>query len=896
MIPRRDFLKLSSAAALSLMVSRMPVMAGPFAAGDWNSYIPADKKLKPEWVKSLFARGGPTVYLKSRNELRFIGMPVGGICCGTMYLAGDGRLWCWDIFNRNKEGILNPEVTWGETGLWFGDAKNRDEKIGARNGANYVRPRTPEESPAIAQGFALRIKSGTKTETRKLAASDWSEVSFTGQYPIGTVNYTDAASPVAVKLEAFSPFIPLNADDSGLPATIFQFTLTNTSAEIVEAEIAGWLQNATSFYSAKPESGSRSNSVKRGKKSTLVEMSFQPAAGIEINQAGDFGSMALAFIGEANAISASTKNLEAAVFDAGEKAATAEPNEKLIGSVATEVKLSPGESKTVSFVIAWHFPNNPLKVADAKSGNYYAKRFSDATAVTELIAADFPRLADTTKLWRDTWADSTLPHWFLERTFANTSTLATTTSHRFATGRFWAWEGVGCCPGTCTHVWHYAQAMARIFPELERDVRERVDFGIGFNPQDGEIGFRAEFDRRAAMDGQAGRILGVWREHQMNADDAFLRRVWPRVKQATEFLLQHDSNGDGLLDGPQENTLDAAWFGEIPWISSLAIAAWRAAGAMARVMGDPEFAAQCDARGAKGKTSIEAKLWNGDYFIQQPEVGHEENLGTYQGCHIDQVFGQSWAWQVGLGRILDREKTLGALRALWKYNFSPDVGPFRQKMREGRPYALAGDAGLIMTTNPRLIPNAFGGAAWQTGYFNECMSGFEHQAASHMVAEGMVLEGLAVTRAIQDRYHAAHRNPWNEIECSDHYARAMASYGTFISACGFECNGPQAHIGFAPKISPENFKCPFTSAGGWGTFSQKIIDGKLAAEIKVQHGNLKLKTIALQTSGTTVGAIKVSQGQNSLPARIELDNARVIISLADTTGIAAGESLKISFI
>ena len=127
---------------------------------------------------------------------------------------------------------------------------------------------------------------------------------------------------------------------------------------------------------------------------------------------------------------------------------------------------------------------------------------------------------------------------------------------------------------------------------------------------------------------------------------------------------------------------------------------------------------------------------------------------------------------------------------MWKYNFAPDVGPFRKKFTAGRPYALAGDAGLVMTSNPKLIPNVYGLPSWQIGYFNECMSGFEHQAASHMMAEGMVLESLAVTRAIHDRYHASRRNPYNEVECSDHYARAMASYGTFITACGFESHGP----------------------------------------------------------------------------------------------------------
>src|SRR6185436_17623945 len=105
--------------------------------------------------------------------------------------------------------------------------------------------------------------------------------------------------------------------------------------------------------------------------------------------------------------------------------------------------------------------------------------------------------------------------------------------------------------------------------------------------------------------------------------------------------------------------------------------------------------------------------------------------------------------------------------------------------RGGRWYALPGEAGLLMCTWPRggaASATAKGGDAWAAGYFNECMSGFEHQVASHMVWEGLLLEGFAITRAIHERYDPARRNPWNEVECGDHYARAMASYGTFLAA------------------------------------------------------------------------------------------------------------------
>ena len=125
------------------------------------------------------------------------------------------------------------------------------------------------------------------------------------------------------------------------------------------------------------------------------------------------------------------------------------------------------------------------------------------------------------------------------------------------------------------------------------------------------------------------------------------------------------------------------------------------------------------------------------------------------------------------------------------------------------------------------------------------MSGFEHQVASHMVWEDMLTEGLATTRVIHDRYHPRLRNPYNEIECSDHYARAMASYGTFLAACGFEYNGPKGFIGFAPRLTPENFKAAFTVAEGWGSFSQKLEGKALSATLALKWGRLKLTTLSL---------------------------------------------------
>jgi uncharacterized protein (DUF608 family) len=578
--------------------------------------------------------------------------------------------------------------------------------------------------------------------------------------------------------------------------------------------------------------------------------------------------------------------------------ATAPFTEKLSGSLSRKIKLKPGESTTVTFVLAWHFPNLSLRAPLQKAGRYYATKFSSALAVVKYIATEFDRLSKATRLWRDTWYDSTLPFWFLDRTMLNTSILATSTSFRFANGRYYGWEGVDCCEGTCGHVYHYAHATARLFPELERRTREQVDFGLAQMP-DGAIHFRGEFNNFPAVDGQSGTILRALREHQMSADAEFLKRNWPKIKLATQWLIAKDANNDGLIESNQHNTLDTDWFGPVAWLSGLYLAALTAAAKMADEVGDADFARQCRGILDVGQKNLVAQLFDGDYFINKVDPKHLDAINSGTGCEIDQVFGQSWAFQVGLPRVLPQKETVTALKSLWRYNFSPDVGPYRDLNKPGRWYALAGEAGLLMCSFPRRdwdYAQAKGkGPEWAAGYFNECMNGFEYQAAGHMIWEGLTLEGFAVTRAVHDRYHASRRNPWNEVECGDHYARSMASYGVYLAACGFEYDGPRGHLGFAPKLSPDNFKCAFTSAEGWGSYAQIIEHGKLQAEISLRWGRLRLKTLSLAVAeGAGISKVKVRLGKNEISAAVKLAGQRALVTFVDDVRLASQQKLQVT--
>ena len=1027
----------------------------------WSAVIPAEKGLSAEWERSLYERGAPRSY--TGEALMNIGMPVGGITTGSLvYLGGDGKLWNWDIFNRPLNGVQPRQIQYKDRS-WHGLPKG----LGAWQGGNYVEPVRNQPSP-FEQGFAIKITIDGNEQIRPLDRKGWKNVVFTGAYPFGTVTYADPDCPIKVTLDAYSPFCPLNYNDSSYPATVMSYRVENTGRKQAQVEIGGWLENpvlidtignypglvrsnsissdggkvmlvsraeyppdakssrpdivfedfekpayegwevegaafgkgpvakkdmpahigetgmmgdravnshasapgdpavppnpakdsltrdaATGKLTSKPFTiernfitlligGGNTNaavnllvdgqvvqSISGPNGSAMREASFNvmslagKTARLEIiDQASngwghisvdqivfrdttippqrqrDWGSMALAAIGgnKARGSAQLATAPEQSVFDAEVAASASSPADKpLIGGVTESLTLAPGSSGKAAFVIAWHFANSIETVKGAETGHGFGKRFKDAAEVASDIAANAGRLDETTRLWNDTWYDSTLPYWFLERAIIPLNALASPTCYRFADGRFYTYEGIRSCAGHPNHVWHYAQAHARLFPELEQDVIERVWYGFGFKP-DGSMAYRGEIGGDSAIDGHCGVILCVLRAHQMNPDDQMLKRLWPRVKKSIEYANACDRDGDGLLDTPMLTTLDEPWHGVIPWVSGLYVAALKAGEQMALEMGEAEFAADCRARAEKGRAAIDAKLFNGEWFIQIPDPENPKKLGAYETVHIDQVMGQGWAWQVGLGRVLNEDTTRSALRSLWKYNFARNLDAYdAQADPKGRPYHTDGEGGMVLTANALGRETPFGVYSSFACYLNETMNGFEYQVAAHMIAEGMIKEGMAIIKTLDERYDGNKRNPFNEVECGDHYARSMASYGALIAISGFECHGPKRHIGFAPRLTPENFKAPFTTAEGWGTYSQKISEGKMRAELAVKYGKVPLRTMSLvHAAAKTPLKVSATLDGKNLAVTVEEKDGSANITFGPDIEIQAGQKLEVA--
>jgi hypothetical protein len=123
-------------------------------------------------------------------------------------------------------------------------------------------------------------------------------------------------------------------------------------------------------------------------------------------------------------------------------------------------------------------------------------------------------------------------------------------------------------------------------------------------------------------------------------------------------------------------------------------------------------------------------------------------------------------------------------------------------------------------------------------YANEVWTGIEYQVASHMIAMGLVGEGLEIVRACRARYDGRVRNPFDEYEWGHWYARAMASYGLLQALSGARFDAVDGVLHLEPKMSGD-FRSFISTATGYGTVG--VTDGK--PFLKVAAGRIDAREI-----------------------------------------------------
>ena len=838
---------------------------GSIMAGEAGS---RQKTAAPAYTSAALLGLGPQRVFEGA-ALKEVAFPLGGIGTGTVSLGGRGNLRDWEIFNRPGKGVNLPFTFFA---LYF-----------EQDGRKLVRVLEGPLEPPFTTGFGFRREDVPGLPRMEKAR-------FKGEYPFAEVELSDSRIPLAVTLEAFNPFIPLQPEDSGIPAAVLRFKVKNTGSSPARITIAGSILNPIG-YDAEGQIGGLGNDKFGQNVNELKETAALRGLAMSSNkvkpESPASGTMSLAtpwsditylthwvrgdwwddlqIFWDDFAADGRLKDL-AEVSPSPDKQSD-------VGTLGLVASIGPGEEVTLPFILSWNFPNvlDYFDVVPEQRGriykNHYAERFKDSWEAAEYLQANLDRLEKDSRRFHDALFASTLPPYVLDAVSSQAAIIRTPTCLWLEGGKFFGFEGcgdqTGCCPLNCAHVWNYAQSLAFLFPALERSMRE-TDFLNNVKP-DGAMMFRTSlplgsgvfWNFKPAADGQMGRIISLYRDWQVSGDTAWLKKLWPQARKAMEYAwTSWDANKDGLMEGEQHNTYDIEFYGPNSMIGGFYLGALKAATEMAVAMTDWPAAKAYRALYEKGRSNYDAVLWNGEYYVQKYDQVMEKKYQYGEGCLSDQLLGQWLGMVSGLGRYLPQERIRSALGAIYKYNFRPD---FRNFSNVQRTYALADEKGLLLCSWPK-----GGRPPLPFPYSDEVWTGIEYQVASHLIYEGLVEEGLSVVKAARDRYDGRRRNPWDEVECGHHYARAMSSWGVLLALSGFSYSGPDMKMGFDPKVAAEDFRTVWTAGSGWGTYAQKISDGKTAElKVEVESGGLTLKEFVF-TAPAPLQTMKVKSLRGTL--------------------------------
>jgi uncharacterized protein (DUF608 family) len=831
----------------------------------------------------------PVLKVYDADHLERIALPLGGIGTGTVSLGGRGDLRDWEVANRPAKGFTPPGCFFA---LWARPAGKAPAVTRCLEG-----PIPPE----LYEGaFGCKVPNHGLPRFRRC--------SFAAAYPLGQVFLSDPDVPLDVRIEAFNPLVPADAEASGIPLAVMRFVLANRKAGPVDASVCGSVLNFIGADGSNTPIGFAGTPNIRGviKGNRNERVRARGVSGVrmctESLTATDerFGTMAIATTAGAGVTArtawakktwggalldfwedfSSDGRLEERALD-GQDAPTA--------SLAVRLVVPPGAERSVTFLLTWHFPNRmswtpkPAEPAPAgaccaakpddadRVGNYYATRYADAWDVARRTAPRLAELERRSVLFVRGFCDSDLPDVVKDAALSSLTALRTQTSFRTADGNFFGFEGcgdtAGCCVGSCTHVWNYEWATAMLFGELARNMRE-IEL-LHMMRDDGLMHFRVQLPlgreprrRVAAADGQMGCLMKLYREWKLSGDDGFLRRLWPRARKAIEFCWipgGWDADRDGVMEGCQHNTMDVEYYGANPQMGAWYLGALRACEEMAWRLGEKDFADTCRELFQSGSRWMDENLFNGEYYEQQIRPAKSEadvaeglriGMGAKDLSRPNLQLGSGCLVDQLVGQYMAHLAGLGYL--LKPANVRKTLAAIlRHNLKRGFLGHFNHNRSYALGDEQALLMATYPRGrkpAQPFPYDTEVMTGFEYAAAVGMIQEGMVRQGLDCIAAVRARYDGRKRSPFDEAECGHHYARAMASWSAVLALTGFDYSAVDASMAFSATGAASTF---FWSTGwAWGTIRQRPAPGgKVHAKLAVLGGRLRLRRLTLAGAG-----------------------------------------------
>jgi non-lysosomal glucosylceramidase len=707
------------------------------------------------------------------------GAPVGGFGAGTFSRSERGHFERWHI----KAGVHK-----------YQDVPTNQFAVFAQ----------PEGGTPVSMALAVGRPTGGA-----LSGWNWNLAAGDGQYsalyPKSWFSYGTRALPVKLTVEQFSPILPNNYKETSYPVAVYRWTAENPTNKPMTVSIlfswtnmVGWFrdqsrgfdnasnqQNFNKFVSEKIDSAPGS-----GQMSGIVFDRLRQGA---VQDEWD-GQFAIATLPGNNAevtylATYPTATDGAAIWNTfskdGRLSNQAQPiasaGESFAGAFAVRFTLAPHEKRLVPMALSWDLPI--VQFGGGRQWNRHYTRFfgTEGTHAWEIARTALQHHEEWSNAI-DAWQkpiinDGKKPAWYRGELFNELYFLADG-------GTLWGHERTGGAEappttdsftymecfdypfyGSLDVRFYGSFSLLRFWPEIEKqEMREYSSTIPQSNPQHYVWGWKStrenkliEYTRKVPgaaphdlgspgedpvvnpnqynyqdvsnwRDLNSKYVLMIWRDYVLtgSTDEAFLRDSWPAVKQAMEHLKQYDTDGDGLIENggfPDQTYDDWIATGESAYTGSLYLAALRATARMADKLGEPATAKDYDALETRAATAYVKKLWTGTYFRYAVQGQDTEAVMA------EQLAGQWYAGLTGLGDLVPKDMRVSALHKVYDTNV--------RKFAKGEMGAINGIGadGTLLHSNDQV---------------EEVWTGATFAIASHMIDEGLVDEGYATAKGVNN--------------------------------------------------------------------------------------------------------------------------------------------------
>jgi len=771
------------------------------------------------------------------------GVPLGGLGTGSLELGVDGSL---------GQSLLQNN--------WVGSAAKQLERLSP---ASFLAVAVEREGAS-----QVRLLQGSSP----LALPVVKDLSYAGHFPFADIDYDVSDLGITLHLEAFSPFIPYDARNSAIPVIAFTFCVTNTGREPAAVSLAfSWANDLGANGSRGPygnRNAPREEPGLRGLHSATTRRDFRGQDQYAVALVGDHAAFtclpkwSLRGNGEEFGRLFTAHGLPQAQEPAS-KPCNHQPG-VVPGAVAATLRLQPGETETVTFLLTWFMPNH--RDFDGNHlGHVYSNWFSDAWDVARYLARNLDDLRERSRQWQRVIADSALPDWLQNALVNNLAFLARGTWWT-RDGRFTVFESLNCPLMEPSVLRLYGGfPFVFMFPELSRN---SLDQETAYQHATGEI---PSFLGKAALgDPQYGCfphqsncafVLMVFYHYRYDGGAAYARRMFPAVKNAIRFLQTLDDDGDFLLNN---HGIDQGWDtwpmrGTVSYINGHWLTTLAAGEELARVFGDEEFSRECREWRERAAASFEKQLWTGEYYA----LFRDASTGDYSAtCFLGQFYGHLFARLLDLPDSLPPEHVVLGLKAIHRLNVADT------------PY---GATTGIKPNGERDRSSTHNAQSWS---LTPCEL-FPYTAACCF--EGLAEMGLKASEKFCRFLEQKARAPWQswllmypdtgELFYGVDYVDNLNVWAIPVALLGFRCDVERGELTFAPAL--DACKIPVFSPVFYGS-----------AEYEATGRQVRLILTNARPEPTRLRSLRVRFPGQSVKVTSTLDIARseVIASFAVLTG------------